>query len=105
MKVKTSVSLSKDLLDAIDAYLGATGQRSEFIEKAIRCQLREIRRVERDARDAEIYARLAEDPEHQRDVADVHAFSVPWPELGDEVELSDEVLARLARKDALREAG
>jgi len=105
MKVKTSVSLSEELLAAIDATLGDGGNRSAFIEKAVRGRLREIRRAERNARDREVYARLASDPQHQREVEEVHAAAVQWWELGDDVELSEQVLERLAREDALRAAG
>jgi Arc/MetJ-type ribon-helix-helix transcriptional regulator len=78
MKVKTSVSLSAELLAAIDEAVGTGGNRSEFIEKALRRQLREIRRAERNARDSEIYARLASDPQHQGEVEEVHR---DWPEV------------------------
>jgi len=105
MKVKTSVSLSKELLAAIDDTIGQGGNRSEFIERAVRRQLREIRRAQRDAHDREIYGRLTNDPEHQRETEEDHAHAIPWWELGDDVELSNEVIARLEREEALRATG
>ena len=36
MKVKTSITLSEDLLKAIDEYAGEYKNRSEFIEDAVR---------------------------------------------------------------------
>lgn len=105
MKVKTSVSLSEELLTAIAETLGEGGNRSDFIEKAVRRRIREIRRAERNARDREIYERLADDPEYQREGAEIQEYAVPWWELGDDVELSEDVLARLAREDALRATG
>lgn len=105
MKVKTSVSLSKELLAAIDQAVGPGGNRSDFIEKALRRQLREIRRARRNARDREIYERMEHDPGHQRETEEVHAQAIPWWELGDDVELSDEVIARLEREEARRATG
>lgn len=105
MKVKTSVSLSEELLAAIDETVGDGGNRSEFIENALRRRIREIRRAERNARDREIYARLASDAQYQREVEEAHSFAVPWWELGDEVELSEETVERLVREDARRAAG
>lgn len=105
MKVKTSVTLSEDVLKQLDAALGARGNRSEFIEETLKRRLRDIRRAERDARDAAIYARMAADPEVQREIEETHSFAVPWWELGDDVELSDEVVERLEREAAARAAG
>jgi metal-responsive CopG/Arc/MetJ family transcriptional regulator len=104
MKVKTSVSLSKELLDELDGRLG-DGSRSEFIERVLKQRLREIRRDERNARDAEIYRRLADDPAFQQEVQETLEDAVPWWELGDEIELTDELEARIARENELRAAG
>jgi metal-responsive CopG/Arc/MetJ family transcriptional regulator len=102
MKVKTSVSLSEDLLAAIAETLGEGGNRSEFIEKAVRRRIREIRRAERNARDREIYASLT--PEQIAE-SDVLEYSSDPLELGDPVELSAEVLARLEAEAQLRATG
>jgi Arc/MetJ-type ribon-helix-helix transcriptional regulator len=104
MKVKTSVSLSKDLLDELDSRV-ADGSRSEFIEQALKQRLREIRRAERNARDAEIYRRIADDPAYNQEVQNTFEDAAPWWELGDEIELTDEVEGRIARENDLRAAG
>lgn len=99
MKIKTSVSLSEDILREVDERIGSAGNRSEFLEEAVRIRLRDIRRAERNAKDAAIYARMAADPEMQREAEENLKFSVPWSELGDDVEVSDEVEARWAREE------
>ncbi|MGB4863952.1 MAG: hypothetical protein WBO97_15975, partial [Tepidiformaceae bacterium] len=60
---------------------------------------RRKRREEADRRDAEIYARMAADPEIQREIEENLALSVQWWELGDAVELLPDVEARLAREE------
>ena len=62
MKVKTSITLSEELLEAIDKQ---HSNRSEFIEKLIRKELREQRKRERDAHDAAIYAKYADELNQQ----------------------------------------
>jgi len=57
MKVKTSVSLSAELLAEIDREAG--DGRSAYIEKVLKHHFRLKRREERDQRDAEIYERMA----------------------------------------------
>ena len=101
MKIKTSVSLSEELLAELDKEVGA-GARSAFIERAIKQRLREIRRAERNARDAEIYASLTPEQLAESDVTD---YGIDPLELGDHVELTDEVEERIARENALRAAG
>lgn len=54
MRVKTSVTLSKELLDAIDRTDTGDGSRSELLERATWKLLREQWRRERDERDLEI---------------------------------------------------
>jgi metal-responsive CopG/Arc/MetJ family transcriptional regulator len=54
MKVKTSITLSEDLLKAIDEYAGEYNNRSEFIEEAVRVFIRRLIRRKQDARDLEI---------------------------------------------------
>ena len=65
MKVKTSVTLSQDLLDEVDQRV-SQGGRSSFVEAALRDRLRELRRRERDERDIQIYKRLADDPQREK---------------------------------------
>jgi metal-responsive CopG/Arc/MetJ family transcriptional regulator len=54
MKIKTSITLSEDLLKAIDEYAREYNNRSEFIEKAVRVFIRQLIRRQQDARDLEI---------------------------------------------------
>lgn len=74
MKVKTSITLSEDLLKAIDYYTGEHKNRSEFIEDAVRAFF--IQRIQRqqDARDLEIINKHADSL--NREAADVLAYQV-----------------------------
>ena len=74
MKVKTSITLSPDILEAIDAQAGRGRTRSEFIEAALRTFLAQTRRLERDARDLDILNRRAE--QLNREAADVLTYQV-----------------------------
>jgi len=74
MKVKTSITLSGDLLEAIDLRTGRGRNRSEFIEMALRAFLAEAGRQERDARDIDILNRRAK--RLNREAADVLAYQV-----------------------------
>ena len=58
MKVKTSVTLSEDVLQSIDER--ADGNRSEWIERVVRQHLRKLERDEIGRRDMEIYNRHAD---------------------------------------------
>jgi metal-responsive CopG/Arc/MetJ family transcriptional regulator len=50
MRVKTSVSLSTEILDQVSAY-AADGERSEFIEKALRQYIEHLERHARNVLD------------------------------------------------------
>jgi metal-responsive CopG/Arc/MetJ family transcriptional regulator len=54
MKVKTSVTLSEDLLKAIDEQSGTQKNRSEFIENAVRNYIGQVIRQRQNAKDLEI---------------------------------------------------
>ena len=54
MKSKTSITLSRALLDDLDRVLGDAGNRSQLIEKALRDYLDRIIRETRERRDLEI---------------------------------------------------
>jgi len=54
MKVKTSVTLSEDLLAQLDRLLIHGGSRSAVLEEALREYLANRKRRKRDARDLEI---------------------------------------------------
>ncbi len=55
MKVKTSVTLSKSTLRAVDRLIGKRGNRSAFIEEAVREYVLAKQREARDAHDLAIY--------------------------------------------------
>jgi Arc/MetJ-type ribon-helix-helix transcriptional regulator len=74
MKVKTSITLSRDILDAIDARAGRGRSRSEFIEAALRAFLARARRDERNAKDIDILNRRAR--RLNREAVDVLAYQV-----------------------------
>lgn len=79
MKVKTSVTLSADLLQAVDE-LATSSSRSEVIERALRDFFAARQRAVRDARDVEIMNRHADS--YNRETADLLSYQ-PWIELGD----------------------
>lgn len=54
MKVKTSITLSKDLLRAVDRLSRRYKNRSEFIEAALQTYIAQIARDEQNAKDLEI---------------------------------------------------
>ncbi|NKQ35797.1 MAG: CopG family transcriptional regulator [Chloroflexi bacterium] len=54
MKVKTSITLSEDLLETVDRFALQYKNRSEFIEFALRKMIAQMNREQQDARDVEI---------------------------------------------------
>ncbi len=74
MKVKTSITLSRELLQAVDARTGRGRSRSEFIEAALQAFLDKSMRDERGARDLEILNRRA--TRLNREAVDVLAYQV-----------------------------
>jgi metal-responsive CopG/Arc/MetJ family transcriptional regulator len=61
MKVETSITVEKDLLDAVDKLSGKDKNRSEFIEAAIQSYLAQIVRPKHNERDLEIINERADD--------------------------------------------
>jgi hypothetical protein len=59
MKRKTSVSLSADLLNAIDRAFGKDANRSAFLEAAGWDRIAQLQRVRREARDRRLLDRHA----------------------------------------------
>jgi metal-responsive CopG/Arc/MetJ family transcriptional regulator len=57
MKVKTSITLSEDVLAAVDQLAGTHQNRSAFIEAAVRAFIADLERQKRNARDLEIINR------------------------------------------------
>jgi metal-responsive CopG/Arc/MetJ family transcriptional regulator len=61
MKVKTSITLTRDLIGSLDDVTKRYGtNRSRFIEQAVRSMIDQLSRNERNARDLEIINRRAE---------------------------------------------
>jgi metal-responsive CopG/Arc/MetJ family transcriptional regulator len=61
MKVKTSITVDKELLETIDTLSGKHKNRSEFIEAALQAYLAQMTRQEQNANDLEIINRRADD--------------------------------------------
>jgi Arc/MetJ-type ribon-helix-helix transcriptional regulator len=57
MKVKTSVTLSRETIRKIDRLAGRSGNRSAVIERAVEALATQEARRQRDARDLEILNR------------------------------------------------
>ncbi len=60
MKVKTSITLSEETLEAVDELASKGGSRSQVIETALREFLARRRRASRDARDLAVLNREAD---------------------------------------------
>ena len=60
MKIKTSITISEEILGSVDKYTGEKGNRSEFIEKAIRSYINQLIREEKNTKDLEILNNNAE---------------------------------------------
>ncbi len=74
MKIKASVTLSAELMSQIDAQSERFGNRSAFIEQAVRHFLAVEQQRNRDAQDLEILNAHAESLNEE--AADVLAFQV-----------------------------
>ncbi len=59
MKIKTSITLSEDLLQEIERESAPGQTRSEFIELAVRSLIAQRKRARQNARDLEIINRRA----------------------------------------------
>ena len=57
MKIKTSITLSEDVLKAVDRAIGESENRSAFIEKTLRSYFEKRAKETRDAKDLEILNR------------------------------------------------
>jgi metal-responsive CopG/Arc/MetJ family transcriptional regulator len=79
MKIKASITLSDDVLRAVDD-LAASSSRSEVIEHALREFLAARARQLRDARDVEIMNKHAD--AYNLETADLLTYQ-PWIELGE----------------------
>ncbi len=81
MKVKTSVTLSPEVLASIDRVAGRECSRSEFIERVVRDYVRRTEREARRAREIELLNAIAEG--RLGEPPDVEDYSA---EVGDEFE-------------------
>lgn len=60
MKIKTSVTISEDLLKVMDEFIGTDKNRSLFLEKAAWEYIAKLRRAQCNARDIEIINQRAD---------------------------------------------
>ena len=74
MKVKTSITLSSEVLRLIDTHHVQFRSRSEFLERAATAFLAHLARTEAERRDLEIINRHAD--ELNAEAADVLAYQV-----------------------------
>jgi metal-responsive CopG/Arc/MetJ family transcriptional regulator len=74
MKMKTSITLSKEILEAVDEQSGPQRSRSEFIEHALRTYLGQLIRLRQNARDLDIINREADHLNDETD--DVLSYQV-----------------------------
>ena len=75
MKIKTSITLSEEIVHEIDAYGDRFKNRSAFLETAARFFITQLRRAEQDARDIEIIDQWADDLNEE--VTDALSFQIP----------------------------
>jgi metal-responsive CopG/Arc/MetJ family transcriptional regulator len=75
MKVKTSITLSSDLLEEIDTLVEADSSRSAFIEWALRSFLAQRRYAAAEARDLRRLNRYAD--QLNAEAADVREYQAP----------------------------
>jgi metal-responsive CopG/Arc/MetJ family transcriptional regulator len=78
MKEKTSITLSKEVLDLIDDHVKGAKNRSAFIELAVRTYLEIIRRQKRDQRDLAIINRLSD--KLNREASEVLSYQAELPD-------------------------
>lgn len=75
-KVKTTVSISAQILKKTDAFARKYKNRSEFVETALREKIARLERERREASDVEIINRHAD--ELNKEAADVLEFQIDW---------------------------
>jgi metal-responsive CopG/Arc/MetJ family transcriptional regulator len=74
MKVKTSITLSEELLVTMDQFSHSFKNRSDFIETAVRSFISQLIRAEQNARDLEIINQHAD--ELNAEAEDVLSYQV-----------------------------
>ncbi len=75
MKIKTSITLSDEILKAIDLHIGAYRSRSEFLETAARFFIEQLKKKEAEQRDLEIINKNADTLNSEAD--DVLGYQIP----------------------------
>ncbi|MFH1930776.1 MAG: ribbon-helix-helix domain-containing protein [Pseudomonadota bacterium] len=75
MKIKTSITLSNEVIAAIDLHIGEYRSRSEFLETAARDFLAKLARKEAEERDLDIINRHADSLNAEAE--DVLTYQVP----------------------------
>ena len=75
MKIKTSITLSDEIIEAIDQHVGEYKSRSEFLETAARKFILQLARKEAEQRDFEIINRRADSLNAEAE--DVLTYQVP----------------------------
>lgn len=60
MKIKTSVTISEELLEEMNDFLGADQNRSHFLETAAWAYIAKLRRAQQNAQDIAIINRRAD---------------------------------------------
>ena len=75
MKIKTSITLSAEVLKAIDLHIAEYKSRSEFLETAARKFIVQLARKEAEQRDLEIINRRADSLNAEAE--DVLTYQVP----------------------------
>ncbi len=76
MKVRTSITLSKDLIQELDKLLGQSRNRSAFVEQVLRDVLATRARQIDAAKELEILNRHAD--ELNEEATDVLSYQVEW---------------------------
>ncbi len=74
MKIKTSITLSEDLLETVDEFAARYNNRSEFLEIIIRKMIAQMVRDEQNERDLQIINENAD--RLNREVEDALAYQV-----------------------------
>jgi metal-responsive CopG/Arc/MetJ family transcriptional regulator len=74
MKVKTSITLSEELIQSIDELFGRQKNRSEFIERAVGDYIKRQTEEKRDLKDLDILNKKAD--KLNREAADVLQYQI-----------------------------
>jgi metal-responsive CopG/Arc/MetJ family transcriptional regulator len=76
MKVKTSITISRNVLKEIDLIISKSGNRSLFIEEAVKNYLMHKKRAVRNKNDLEIINRSAN--ELNKEAGDILSYQVKY---------------------------